>query len=188
MVVGHYGCGGVRAALLDQELGLIDNWLRHVRSIYRRQPERFEGLTQEDKEDLLCELNVLDQTRHVEETSFVQKRMEDGSATRAAQLGLPTLRWFVARSALQTIFQKRLNEELLAAGRESLSDDLYEHPFSATAIELAIEDLLPRTEVESSIRDRHDDLSAHDGAFKVGVRVVFAGVVVAILPVGVFRR
>ena len=72
MVVGHYGCGGVRAALLDQELGLIDNWLRHVRSIYRRQSERFEGLTQEDKEDLLCELNVLDQTRHVEETSFVQ--------------------------------------------------------------------------------------------------------------------
>src|SRR6188768_3449750 len=36
MVVGHYGCGGVRAAILDQELGLIDNWLRHVRSIYRR--------------------------------------------------------------------------------------------------------------------------------------------------------
>jgi carbonic anhydrase len=78
MVVGHYGCGGVRAALLDQELGLIDNWLRHVRSIYRRQSERFEGLTQEDKEDLLCELNVLDQTRHVEETSFVQNAWKMG--------------------------------------------------------------------------------------------------------------
>ena len=49
MVVGHYGCGGVRAALLDQELGLIDNWLRHVRSVYRRQPERFEGLSQAGK-------------------------------------------------------------------------------------------------------------------------------------------
>ena len=78
MVVGHYGCGGVRAALLDQELGLIDNWLRHVRSIYRRQWERFEGLPQEDKEDLLCELNVLDQTRHVEETSFVQNAWKMG--------------------------------------------------------------------------------------------------------------
>ncbi len=63
---------------LDQELGLIDNWLRHVRSIYRRQPERFEGLMQEDKEDLLCELNVLDQTRHVEETSFVQNAWKMG--------------------------------------------------------------------------------------------------------------
>ena len=78
MVVGHYGCGCVRAALLDQELGLIDNWLRHVRSVYRRQPERFEGLDQAGKEDLLCELNVLDQTRHVEETSFVQNAWKHG--------------------------------------------------------------------------------------------------------------
>ena len=78
MVVGHYGCGGVRAALLDQELGLIDNWLRHVRSIYRRVPERFEGLSQTEQEDLLCELNVLDQTRHVEETSFVQNARKQG--------------------------------------------------------------------------------------------------------------
>ncbi len=78
MVVGHYGCGGVRAALLDQELGLIDNWLRHVRSVYRRQPERFEGLSQAGKEDLLCELSVLDQTRHVEETSFVQNAWKNG--------------------------------------------------------------------------------------------------------------
>lgn len=78
MVVGHYGCGGVRAALLNQEFGLIDNWLRHVRSIYRRQPERFEGLEQEAKEDLLCELNVLDQARHVEESSIVQNAWKRG--------------------------------------------------------------------------------------------------------------
>jgi carbonic anhydrase len=78
MVVGHYGCGGVRAALMDQELGLIDNWLRHVRSIYRRQPERFEGLAEPQKEDLLCELNALDQARHVEETSIVQNAWKRG--------------------------------------------------------------------------------------------------------------
>lgn len=78
MVVGHYGCGGVRAALLDQELGLIDNWLRHVRSIYRRTADRFAGLSLEEKEDLLCELNVLDQTRHVEETSFVRNAWKQG--------------------------------------------------------------------------------------------------------------
>ena len=78
MVVGHYGCGGVRAALLNQELGLIDNWLRHVHSIYRRQRERFAGLDQVASEDLLCELNVLDQARHVEETSIVQNAWKRG--------------------------------------------------------------------------------------------------------------
>jgi carbonic anhydrase len=78
MVVGHYGCGGVRAALRNDELGLIDNWLRHVRSIYRRQPERFAGLNVVAQEDLLCELNVLDQTRHVEETSIVQHAWKRG--------------------------------------------------------------------------------------------------------------
>ena len=78
MVVGHYGCGGVRAALRDQELGLIDNWLRHVRRIYRRQPSRFVGLDETEKENLLCELNVLDQARHVEETSIVQHAWKRG--------------------------------------------------------------------------------------------------------------
>lgn len=78
IVAGHYGCGGVRAALLNKELGLIDNWLRHVRSIYRRQPERFEGLEQSAKEDLLCDLNVLDQARHVEESSIVQNAWKRG--------------------------------------------------------------------------------------------------------------
>ncbi len=78
MVVGHYGCGGVRAALLDQEFGLIDNWLRHVRSIYRRQPERFTGLDEVEKEDLLCELNAVDQARHVEETTIVQNAIRRG--------------------------------------------------------------------------------------------------------------
>lgn len=78
MVVGHYGCGGVRAALLNQELGLIDNWLRQVRSIYRQQPERFAGLGQEAQEDLLCELNVLHQARHLEETSIVQNAWKRG--------------------------------------------------------------------------------------------------------------
>ncbi len=78
MVVGHYGCGGVRAAMQDQELGLIDNWLRHVRSIYRRQPDRFDVLDPLAREDLLCELNVLDQARHVEETSIVQNAWKRG--------------------------------------------------------------------------------------------------------------
>jgi carbonic anhydrase len=78
MVVGHYGCGGVRAALTNRELGLIDNWLRHVRAIYKRHPEDFAGLDDVEKEDRLCELNVLDQARHVSETSIVQNAWKRG--------------------------------------------------------------------------------------------------------------
>lgn len=78
MVVGHYGCGGVRAALLNQEFGLIDNWLRNVHGIYRRQKHQFDGLDQTAQEDLLCELNVLDQARHVEETSILRNAWKRG--------------------------------------------------------------------------------------------------------------
>ncbi len=78
MIVGHYGCGGVRAALHEQELGLIDNWLRHVGAIYRRQPDRFALLSIPEQEDLLCELNVIDQARHVEETTIVRQARRRG--------------------------------------------------------------------------------------------------------------
>jgi len=78
MVVGHYGCGGVRAALEGQELGLIDNWLRHVRSIYRRNLDEFDGMQKEEAVDRLCELNALDQARHVEETTIVQNAWRRG--------------------------------------------------------------------------------------------------------------
>ncbi len=78
MVVGHYGCGGVRASMENVEMGLIDNWLRHVRSIYYRNFEQFKDLPQEKKEDLLCELNATNQARHVEETSIVQNAWKRG--------------------------------------------------------------------------------------------------------------
>lgn len=78
MVVGHYGCGGVRASMENVEMGLIDNWLRHVRSIYHRNFDQFKDLTQEKKEDLLCELNAINQARHVEETSIVQNAWKRG--------------------------------------------------------------------------------------------------------------
>ena len=78
MVVGHYGCGGVRASMQNMEMGLIDNWLRHVRSIYFRNFDQFKNLPQEAKEDLLCELNAMNQARHVEETSIVQNAWKRG--------------------------------------------------------------------------------------------------------------
>ena len=72
IVCGHYGCGGVRAAQARDSLGLIDNWLRHVRDVHDRHAAMLEGLEPEAAIDRLCELNVLEQTRHVCQTTIVR--------------------------------------------------------------------------------------------------------------------
>jgi carbonic anhydrase len=73
IVCGHYGCGGVRAALNNARLGLIDNWLRHVQDVRERHEEMVALLPEGDpRVDRLCELNVIDQVRHVCETTIVQ--------------------------------------------------------------------------------------------------------------------
>ena len=72
IVCGHYGCGGVKAALDGVKLGLIDNWLRHVQDVARVHAEKLDGLDGSMREDRLCELNVIDQARHVCETTVVQ--------------------------------------------------------------------------------------------------------------------
>ena len=80
IVCGHYGCGGVRAALGHEELGLIDNWLRALKALYRQHLERFEGLEPERQVDLLCELNVQRQVRNVCHTTIVQNAWRRGHA------------------------------------------------------------------------------------------------------------
>jgi len=72
IVCGHYGCGGVKAALEDQKLGLIDNWLRHVQDVARQHAAELDQLESAPRLDRLCELNVLEQARHVCETTVVQ--------------------------------------------------------------------------------------------------------------------
>lgn len=72
IVCGHYGCGGVRAALGHQELGLIDNWLRAIKALYHQNLPLFEGLDDEERVNLLCELNVKRQVRNVCHTTIVQ--------------------------------------------------------------------------------------------------------------------
>jgi carbonic anhydrase len=73
IVCGHYGCGGVRAALSNQRLGLIDNWLRHVQDVRERHAALLDDVHGDDERvDRLCELNVIDQARHVCETTIVQ--------------------------------------------------------------------------------------------------------------------
>ncbi|MFY9345818.1 MAG: carbonate dehydratase [Planctomycetota bacterium] len=72
IVTGHYGCGGVAAALADQRLGLVDNWLRHVQDVQRKYESLLATLPPERRHDRLCELNVIEQVANVCQTTVVQ--------------------------------------------------------------------------------------------------------------------
>ena len=72
IVVGHSNCGGVRAALLDQRTGLVDNWLRHVQDVRNEHLDWLETLQPEQRVNALCELNVLAQARNACQTTVVQ--------------------------------------------------------------------------------------------------------------------
>ncbi|QIR14429.1 carbonate dehydratase [Shewanella aestuarii] len=78
MVVGHYGCGGVRAAMGTKRLGLIDNWLGHLRDIYRLHNEELDSLDDVKRFNRLCELNVIEQVANVTSTTIVQEAWERG--------------------------------------------------------------------------------------------------------------
>jgi len=79
IVCGHYGCGGIRAAMENKEHGLIDNWLCHVKDVSRLNAEKMAGLKQDEKFDLLCELNVKEQVVNVCNTTIVQKAWRNGA-------------------------------------------------------------------------------------------------------------
>jgi carbonic anhydrase len=73
IVVGHYGCGGVRAAMSHDELGLIDNWLRHIKDIREKHSAILSRISDmKEREDRLCEFNVIEQVFNVCHTSIVQ--------------------------------------------------------------------------------------------------------------------
>ena len=78
IVVGHYGCGGIRAALAPQNLGLIDNWLRNVRDVAARYRRELDQLGLEQRMDRLCELNVKEQVMNVCHTTIVQNAWARG--------------------------------------------------------------------------------------------------------------
>ena len=78
IVCGHYGCGGIKAALENQEHGLIDNWLRHVKDVIRFNEAKFDGLEHDEKLDLLCELNVKEQVKNICNTTIVQNAWKQG--------------------------------------------------------------------------------------------------------------
>jgi len=79
IVCGHYGCGGVKAAMDNHEYGLIDNWLRNIRDVRRFNSEALEGLQQDEQFDRLCELNVKEQVRNVCHSTIVQNAWKNGA-------------------------------------------------------------------------------------------------------------
>ncbi|TMH29110.1 MAG: carbonic anhydrase, partial [Betaproteobacteria bacterium] len=78
---GHYGCGGVLAALRDEKLGLSDNWLRHVQDVRWRHETEIAALTSEhERHRRLCELNVMQQVLNVSQTTVLQEAWSRGQA------------------------------------------------------------------------------------------------------------
>jgi carbonic anhydrase len=72
IVCGHYGCGGVAAALTGARHGLIDNWLRHVEDVCEKHADELDALPEEQRLDRLCELNVVEQVLNVSQTTVVE--------------------------------------------------------------------------------------------------------------------
>ena len=79
VVCGHYGCGGIKAAMEKKEHGLIDNWLRHIKDVIRFNADKLEGLEPKAKQDLLCELNIIEQVRNVCNTTMVKRAWKAGA-------------------------------------------------------------------------------------------------------------
>jgi carbonic anhydrase len=106
IVCGHYGCVGVRAALDDAKLGLIDNWLRHVQDVHKKHRAAIDAIDGvETRLARLCELNVLEQVRNVCETTILRDAWARGQSVmvhgwiyglsdgRLKNLGLAAASW-----------------------------------------------------------------------------------------------
>ncbi|MBD8475747.1 carbonate dehydratase [Pseudomonas sp. CFBP 8770] len=96
LVTGHYGCGGVRAAMQDRQLGLIDGWLRTIRDLYYEHRKTLATLPNEEEQvDRLCELNVIQQVANVGHTSIVQNAWHRGQelSVHGCIYGIKDGRW-----------------------------------------------------------------------------------------------
>ena len=79
IVCGHYGCGGIVAALRDEKLGLIDNWLRHIQDVGAKHRAQLESIPDEERRAArLCELNVMEQVGNVADTTVVRDAWRRG--------------------------------------------------------------------------------------------------------------
>ncbi len=79
IVCGHYGCGGVAAAMTNKQFGLIDNWIRHIKDVYRFHNEELNSLkVEKERFDRFVELNVIEQVLDLAKTSIIQGAWKNG--------------------------------------------------------------------------------------------------------------
>ena len=98
IVCGHYGCGGVMAALRRDRLGLCDNWIRHIQDVCQKHESILSGIGDPIAAgDRLCELNVIEQVLNVCQTTIVRDAWERGQELAVLWLGLFDCRWAIAR-------------------------------------------------------------------------------------------
>lgn len=79
IVCGHYGCGGVKAAMGNSSIGIIDNWIRHIKDVYRFHQQELDAITDEkERFNTFVEINVKEQVLDLAKTSIVQNAWKNG--------------------------------------------------------------------------------------------------------------
>lgn len=122
LVTGHYGCGGVRAAMQNQQFGLIDGWLRSIRDLHYEHREHFTQYgSEEERLDRLCELNVIQQVANVSHTTIVQNAWHRGQelAVHGCIYGIKDGRWKNLNVTVSSLAQLPAQYRLLPAGQAS---------------------------------------------------------------------
>ncbi|WP_372985106.1 carbonate dehydratase [Marinobacter sp.] len=133
LVVGHYGCGGVRAALRNEGFGLISHWLRHVQDVRDRHQATLDAITSEqDRIDRLCELNVVEQVGHVCQNNIVQEAWRRGQP-----LTVHGFVYDVADGLLRDMGLSISNEEERDQVRQNAVEELVQRPVRAGRQKLA---------------------------------------------------
>ncbi len=122
IVCGHYGCGGVKASMGSKRYGLIDNWLRHIKDVYRVHEAELDALPEDERSKRLVELNVIEQVYNVCATSIIQESWDRHS--------LPQVHGWVY--ALDTGIVKDLNVNI--KGPDDLVD-VYQYEVGKKIIE-----------------------------------------------------
>jgi len=79
IVCGHYGCGGVKAAMSNENFGFLDNWLMHIKDVYRMHHKELDNIENEEKRvDRYVELNIIEQVNNLAKVSFIQEEWDGG--------------------------------------------------------------------------------------------------------------